>query len=139
MAYTNTEDETKRKRELLFRFDILKKSYKEATIPEFTEYTDLVTMERVYEDTVRKVGLDAKVEGYKKFLTMGFLFPHLLLREPCLTSVKRLSVLTKIFLFPVGASTVLQPTQELFRLWELQVLLPMEPALFSRNRMLQIS
>ncbi len=72
MAYTNTEDETKRKRELLFRFDILKKSYKEATIPEFTEYTDLVTMERVYEDTVRKVGLDAKVEGYKKFLTMGF-------------------------------------------------------------------
>ena len=72
MAYTNMEEESKRKRELLFRFDILKRSYKEAHIPEFTEYTDLVTMERVYEDTVRKVGLESKVEGYKKFLTMGF-------------------------------------------------------------------
>jgi len=71
-AYTNTDDEMKRKRELLFRFDILKRSYKEAHIPEFTEYTDIQTMERIYEDTVRKVGLESKVEGYKKFLTMGF-------------------------------------------------------------------
>ena len=71
-AYTNTDDEMKRKRELLFRFDILKRSYKDAHIPEFTEYTDIQTMERIYEDTVRKVGLESKVEGYKKFLTMGF-------------------------------------------------------------------
>lgn len=71
-AYTNTEDEMKRKRELLFRFDILKRSYKDAHIPEFTEYTDIKTMERIYEDTVRKVGLESKVDGYKKFLTMGF-------------------------------------------------------------------
>jgi hypothetical protein len=72
LTYTDTGDEVKRKRELLFRFDILKKSYKEAVIPEFSEYTDITTMEQVYEDTVRKVGLDSKVEGYKKFLTMGF-------------------------------------------------------------------
>ena len=72
LAYTDTGDEIKRKRELLFRFDILKKSYKEAVIPEFSEYTDIATMEQVYEDMVRKVGLDSKVEGYKKFLTMGF-------------------------------------------------------------------
>lgn len=72
LSYTDTGDEVKRKRDLLFRFDILKKSYKGATIPDFSEYTDLATMEQVYEDTVRKVGLDSKVEGYKKFLTMGF-------------------------------------------------------------------
>ena len=72
LTYSNVTDEMKRKRELMFRFDILKKSYKDATIPDFNEYTDLVTMENVYEDTVRKVGLDSKVEGYKKFLTMGF-------------------------------------------------------------------
>ena len=71
-AYSNTEDEMKRKRELMFRFDILKRSYKDAHIPEFTEYTDIKVMERIYEDTVRKVGLESKVEGYKKFLTMGF-------------------------------------------------------------------
>ena len=72
LNYTNPEDDMKRKRELLFRFDILKKSYKDANLPEFTEFTDIKTMENVYEDTVRKVGLDSKVEGYKKFLTMGF-------------------------------------------------------------------
>jgi hypothetical protein len=72
LTYTNSEDEVKRKRELLFRFEILKRSYKDANIPEFNEFTDMVTMERVYEDTVRRVGLEAKVEGYKKFLTMGF-------------------------------------------------------------------
>ena len=72
LTYSNQAEEIKRKRELMFRFDILKKSYKDASIPEFNEFTDIVTMENVYEDTVRKVGLDSKVEGYKKFLTMGF-------------------------------------------------------------------
>lgn len=71
ISYTNEEEHSK-KRELLFRFDILRKSYKEATIPEISEFTDLRTMERVYEDTVRRVALDGKVEGYKKFLQMGF-------------------------------------------------------------------
>jgi hypothetical protein len=71
ISYSN-EDEQARKRDLLFRFDILRKSYKEATIPEISEFTDLRTMERVYDDTVRRVALDSKVEGYKKFLQMGF-------------------------------------------------------------------
>jgi hypothetical protein len=72
LQYVSTEEESNRKRELLFRFDILRKSYKEAVLPEFTEFTDIKTLENTYEDTVRKVGLDSKVEGYKKFLTMGF-------------------------------------------------------------------
>ena len=72
LQYVSTEEESNRKRELLFRFDILRKSYKDAVLPEFTEFTDIKTLENTYEDTVRKVGLDSKVEGYKKFLTMGF-------------------------------------------------------------------
>lgn len=72
LNYSNEAEIAKRKRDLLFRFDILKKSYKDAQLPEFTEFTDIKTLEDTYEDTVRKVGLDSKVEGYKKFLTMGF-------------------------------------------------------------------
>jgi hypothetical protein len=71
ISYT-TDEETAKKRELLFRFEILRKSYKEAHIPEYSEFTDLRTLERTYEETVRRVALDGKVDGYKKFLTMGF-------------------------------------------------------------------
>ena len=71
ISYTSDE-ETAKKRELLFRFEILRKSYKEAAIPEYSEFTDLRTLERTYEETVRRVALDGKVDGYKKFLTMGF-------------------------------------------------------------------
>jgi Family of unknown function (DUF5767) len=72
ISYT-AQDEVEKKRDLLFRFDILRKSYKEASIPEYNEFTDIRTLERTYEDTVRRVALDGKVEGYRRFLNMGFL------------------------------------------------------------------
>ena len=67
------EDEMNKKRELLFRFDILKRSYKGANIPEFSEYTDLTTLQKSYDDTVRRLSLDSTVENYKKYLIGGFL------------------------------------------------------------------
>ena len=67
------EDEMNKKRELLFRFEILKRSYKGANIPEFSEYTDLLTLQKSYDDTVRKLSLDSTVENYKKYLIGGFL------------------------------------------------------------------
>jgi len=67
------EDEINKKRELLFRFDILKRSYKGANIPEFSEYTDLATLQKSYDDTVRRLSLDSTVENYKKYLIGGFL------------------------------------------------------------------
>ena len=67
------EEESNKKRELLFRFDILKRSYKNSNIPEYTEYTDLITLQKSYDDTVRRLSLDSNVENYKKYLIGGFM------------------------------------------------------------------
>ena len=67
------EEEANKKRELLFRFDILRRSYKGAVIPEHSEYTDISTMQKSYDDTVRRLSLDSAVEGYKKYLIGGFM------------------------------------------------------------------
>lgn len=61
------------KREYLFKFDVLKKSYKDAKIPELSIHTDLNTLEKTYDATVRSVSLDSSVENYKKFLVAAFM------------------------------------------------------------------
>ncbi len=66
------EVESNKKKELLFRFDILRRSYKGAIIPEYSEHTDITTMQRSYDDTVRRLSLDATVDSYKKYLIYGF-------------------------------------------------------------------
>lgn len=65
-------DEEEQKKEYLFKFHILKKSYSSATnIPDFTMHSDLNTMKRSYDDTVRKLTLDSNVQNYKMYL-LGF-------------------------------------------------------------------
>jgi hypothetical protein len=77
VTYT-AQDEVERRRDLMFRFDILKKSYKEAAIPEISQFMDVETLDKMYQDTVRRVALDSKVEGYRRFLNMGFMGIELL-------------------------------------------------------------
>ena len=69
----NDEKELEKKRDLLFKFSILKKKYKGAYIPEFTEHTDLQTLEREFNQLVRQLNIDSKVHDYKKYMTYGFI------------------------------------------------------------------
>ena len=61
------------KRELLFKFDLLRKSYPGSSIPEFSIHTELRTLEKSYADCVRRLSLDSTVENYKTYLVYGFM------------------------------------------------------------------
>jgi len=64
-----------KKRELLFKFEILKKSYKTRAdkIPECTIHTPLEQMESIYEMTRKHLKLDDSVDGNKRYLMVCFM------------------------------------------------------------------
>ena len=68
----NNFDDEDLKRELLFKFDLLRKSYKNSNIPEFTIHSDYLTMQRTYDSTIRQVNVDNNIETYKSYLITGF-------------------------------------------------------------------
>jgi len=69
----NEQHEDDAKRELLFKFDLLRKSYPTAIIPDYNIHTDLHTMQKSYSDCVRRLSLDSSVESYKTYLVYGFM------------------------------------------------------------------
>jgi hypothetical protein len=66
------EDEKTLKINLLNKFELLKKQYKGAVVPEFTVHSDYHTMQSAYNSAVRNLHIDSSVENYKKYLMAGF-------------------------------------------------------------------
>lgn len=62
-------DEEDEKRQLLFKFDLLRRQYRDsqALIPEYTILSDLSTMQKSYETILQRVVLDSSVEDYKNY------------------------------------------------------------------------
>lgn len=72
--YNTIEDEDL-KREMLFKFDMLRRSYpmSNVIIPEYTQFSSLEEMTKTYDSTIRKLSIDSSVDSYKKYLVFGFM------------------------------------------------------------------
>jgi hypothetical protein len=70
----NSMKREEEKRELLFKFDMLRKSYPGANIrQDFTIKSDLDDIKTAYEMNVRRLSMDSTVEKYKSYLMAGFM------------------------------------------------------------------
>jgi len=69
---SNEELDNNKKRDIMYKFEVLKRRYPEGKIPEFSEYTDLKTLQQCYDDTMKRLNLDSTIENYKQYLTWGF-------------------------------------------------------------------
>jgi hypothetical protein len=77
----NEESELQQKRDILYKFNTLRRSYKHAKIPEYTEYTDLKTLKREYEMITKQIKIDLAAEKYKKILLFLFFGLEYVLRN----------------------------------------------------------
>lgn len=68
-----SDEEEDLKRELLFKFELLKKSYKNVEVPEYTIHSNFKKMNDTYENLLRHVSLDNSVENWKNLLVGGFM------------------------------------------------------------------
>ncbi len=67
------ERESKEKEEYIWRFKLLKKSYKDRNIQDYNEHDDLHTMKQTYERTLREIQLEDNCETYRMYLIGGFM------------------------------------------------------------------
>jgi hypothetical protein len=73
-----TEDINELKREILFKFKILKKSYPMSKIPQFSMSDSYKLMKGTYDDTIHMLTIDSNVESYKSYLLGGFMLTEFL-------------------------------------------------------------
>lgn len=70
---SNNAEEEDLKRELMFKFELLRKSYKDANVPEFSIHSDYKTMKQTYDNAVKRLSIDSTVSSYKTYLIGGFM------------------------------------------------------------------
>ncbi len=73
VKYMNEYEEDDKKRELLFKFELLKKSYPTSNLPEYTIHSDYMMMLKDYERNVKRLSVDSNVDKYKQYLIFGFM------------------------------------------------------------------
>ncbi|CCV02265.1 hypothetical protein IIV30_070R [Invertebrate iridescent virus 30] len=73
IQYLENNDDDDKKRELLFKFKRLKKTYPKVDLPEFNMMSNHENMKRTYDATIKNLAIDSTVEGYKSYLMMGFM------------------------------------------------------------------
>ena len=67
------EDDDNTKREILFKLDILRKSYPKATIESYTIHDKLSVIKDYYDSKLKMLSLENSVENYKTYLTFLFM------------------------------------------------------------------
>ena len=76
---SDERDEQEKKRDLLNKFAKLKKEYHNAHVPNHTEHTDLMTLQKDYTSIKKQLEIDAKSLRYKQWLLYSFLGLEILL------------------------------------------------------------
>lgn len=67
------QDDENTKRELLFKLDILRKSYPKATIDRYTIHDKLSVIKDYYDSKLKLLSLENSVDNYKTYLTFLFM------------------------------------------------------------------
>lgn len=69
-TYPKQEEESvsKRRNEVYFQYQVLKRMHPSAPIPEFTMYTDPEMLAQKYEMIAKKLSLDVSVENWKRYM-----------------------------------------------------------------------
>lgn len=62
------EDDSKRRNEVFFHYEVLKRMHPRANIPEFTAYSDPKVMAQKYELLAKSLALDSSVENWKCYM-----------------------------------------------------------------------
>ena len=68
----NEQAEQEVKKDVLNKFNILKRKHPHAIIPSYSEHTDLVTLQKDYKSITRQIEIDAKAVKYKTWLLWGY-------------------------------------------------------------------
>ena len=69
----STEEEENAKRELLLKFELMKKNYPDENIPELSIHTPYQVLKAEHETSIRRMSISRSVKNYETYLSMGFM------------------------------------------------------------------